>query len=222
MCTCEYCQRKIKNKGGLAAHIPYCCENPSRIKRYKSPNAHAKKGTSSWSKGLNKHNDERIRKRSEKQKGKKFGASLHGHTEETKQKLSLVAKQRKLGGYVKGSGRGKKGWYKGYFCDSSWELAYVIYCLDHNISIKRNLEKRQYIWKDRIKNYIPDFIVEGQLVEIKGYETEEWKEKIKNNPDIKVLNKKELIPIFEYVISKYGKNYINLYDKPESHSTRQF
>jgi hypothetical protein len=105
MYTCEYCQRKIKNKGGLAAHSPYCVENPSRIKRKKSPNAHAKKGTSSWSKGLNKHNDERFRKMSERQKGKKFGASLHGHTEETKQKLSLMKKNKKYKIKVRNNGQ---------------------------------------------------------------------------------------------------------------------
>ena len=29
------------------------------------------------------------------------------------------------------TGKGKKGWYKGFFCSSTYELAYVIFCLDH-------------------------------------------------------------------------------------------
>ena len=37
------------------------------------------------------------------------------------------------GGKRHGSGRGKKGWYKGYYCDSTWELAWVIYQLDHGV-----------------------------------------------------------------------------------------
>jgi len=37
------------------------------------------------------------------------------------------------GGKRIGSGRGKSGWYKGYWCDSSWELAYVIYNIDHDV-----------------------------------------------------------------------------------------
>lgn len=42
------------------------------------------------------------------------------------------------GGKREGSGRGKRGWYKGYYCDSSWELAWVIYNLDHGNQFKRN------------------------------------------------------------------------------------
>ena len=134
------------------------------------------------------------------------------HTEETKQRLSVVAKMRKLGGYVKGSGRGKKGWYRGFFCDSSWELAYVIYCLEHNMSIQRNTERRQYIWQNKIKNYIPDFIVQGAVTEIKGFKTEEWLAKLEANPDVNVLYQKELKPIFDYVVNKYGKDFIRLYE----------
>lgn len=212
MFICEYCGRNIKNLGGLAAHTPYCPSNPNRVKKCNSPHAHAKKGSTGWSKGLTKHTDDRVNRNAEKLKGIKFGASLHGHSEETKAKLSIIAKQRKLGGYIRGSGRGYKGWYKGYFCDSSWELAYIIYCIDNNIEVKRNLEKRQYIWQGKIKNYIPDFIVEGSLIEIKGYITEEWKAKIYSNPDIKVLYKEDMEPIIDYVIDKYGENYINLYE----------
>src|SRR6059036_3964323 len=46
-------------------------------------------------------------------------------------KLSKVALQRGLGGYERGSGRGKKGWYRGYSCDSTYKLVFVVYALDH-------------------------------------------------------------------------------------------
>jgi hypothetical protein len=36
-------------------------------------------------------------------------------------KLSQVALRRGLGGYERGSGRGKKGWYRGHWCDSTYE-----------------------------------------------------------------------------------------------------
>ena len=134
------------------------------------------------------------------------------HSEKTKRRLSQVAKDRKLGGYVQGSGRGKKGWYKGFFCDSSWELAYVIYCLEHDIDIKRNTTKRQYHWNGKIKNYLPDFIVSGILTEVKGFKTAQWLAKIEANPDIKVLYEQDLLPILDYVEKKYGKNFISLYE----------
>jgi hypothetical protein len=211
MHPCLYCERSFSNKGGLSTHQPFCKSNPERVQRIKSPNAHAKKGSISWAKGLTKETDSRIKARPD-QVGKRFAASLNGHTEKTKRRLSEVAKERKLGGYVQGSGRGIKGQYKGFFCDSSWELAYIIYCLEHNINIKRNTTKRQYVWQGITKNYIPDFIVEGVVTEIKGYKTEEWLAKLEANSDVSVLYKEDLAPVFEYVKIKYGKNFISLYE----------
>ena len=130
---------------------------------------------------------------------------------ERKRKISDQAKL-KNGGYRQGSGRGKKGWYKGFFCDSSYELAYLIYCLDHNINIKRNTEKRKYEYQGTIKNYIPDFIVQGEFVEIKGYKSDQWEAKLKSNPDIIILYGKDLKEVFEYVNKVYGKDFIRLYE----------
>ena len=119
----------------------------------------------------------------------------------------------KSGGYRMNSGRGKKGWYKGIFCDSSWELAFVIWNIENNKPIERCKEKREYIFKGEKHIYIPDFIVEDEVVEIKGYSSKQWEEKIKQNPDIKVLYKNDIKPYLDYVISKYGKNFISLYEK---------
>ena len=44
----------------------------------------------------------------------------------------------KSGGMRIGAGRAKSGWYKGIFCNSSYELAWVIYSLDNNVKFKRN------------------------------------------------------------------------------------
>ena len=65
---------------------------------------------------------------------------------ERRNKISKSSKEnRKSGGIRKGSGRGKKGTYKGYWCDSSYELAWVIYNIDKNIPFTRNSEKFKYI-----------------------------------------------------------------------------
>jgi hypothetical protein len=201
---CKYCNRELVNAGALSLHEKHCKYNSNRVQRSRSPNAGAKKGSTPWNKG----------KTGLQTAWNKGMTGLKGipHTEKTKQRLSEIAKERKLGGYVRGSGRGKKGWYKGFFCDSSWELAYVVYCLENNIDIKRNTEKRQYIWKDKIKNYIPDFIINGTLTEVKGFKTEQWLAKLEANPDVKVLYEKDLKPILEYVKNKYGKNFISLYE----------
>lgn len=137
MISCIYCFREFSNMGGKATHEPYCKDNPDCRKKQNSPNAHARKGSVSWAKGLTLDSDSRITSR----KGIPGSFKGKNHSDDTKKRLSEVAKDRKLGGYNPGSGRGKKGWYKGFFCDSSWGLAYIIYCLDHNIDIKRNMEK---------------------------------------------------------------------------------
>lgn len=208
MHICKFCNREFKNVGGLCSHFPYCKLNPERIQRKKAPNAHRTKGSIPWNKGLKSN----IPAWNKGIKGSTSGKAktIEGELE----RIRKITEKAKLnnGGYRCGSGRGKKGWYKGIFCDSSWELAYVIYCLDHNIDIRRNTEKRQYVWEDKVKSYIPDFIVGGNIVEIKGYNSEQWEAKLNANPDIQVLYGKDLIEVFEYVNEKYGKDFINLYE----------
>ena len=212
---CQFCQRDIKNKGSLAAHVMCCKLNPNKIKHKRSPNAGAKKGSVPWNKGETKETNSSLLKlsviSSERYATGELQPHCTPHSQETKNKLSKVAKARNLGGYVKGSGRGKKGWYNGIFCDSSWELAYVIYCLDHNIQIVRNTDCLLYEYNGQTKKYIPDFIVDDVYVEIKGYITEQWLAKLEYNKNVKVLYEKDLQPVFEYVINKYGKDFIKLY-----------
>ena len=125
-------------------------------------------------------------------------------------KCKLEYKHTHLGGYRKGSGIGKHGWYKGIYCDSSWELAFVVYYLDHNLQIKRCKEKRKYLYRDKLYTYIPDFITNEGIIEIKGYKTEQSEEKRKQNPDIKFLYQKDIQYCLDYTINKYGKEYWNI------------
>src|ERR1035437_5250674 len=90
---------------------------------------------------------------------------------ERRNRISNTCKvNKKSGGLRKGSGRGKRGTYKGYWCDSSYELAWVIYHIDHNIKFVRNLEKFKYYHNNEEKNYIPDFIINDVYYETKGYD----------------------------------------------------
>ena len=109
-------------------------------------------------------------------------------------------------------GGGKKGWYKGYWCDSSWELAYIIYCLDHNINIKRNYKSFNYQYDGNNKKYIPDFIVDNQYIEIKGYYTEIVDIKAKSVQNIKILYYKDLKYVFDYIQLKYNKNKFHIHE----------
>lgn len=134
---------------------------------------------------------------------------------ERKRKISeTCSKNKKTGGLRHGSGRGKKGWYKGYWCDSSWELAYVIYCLEHEIKLIRNTEKFEYTWENETHYYIPDFILDdGSYVEIKGYRTTQVEEKTKQfTRQLEVIDKNTIGKYVDYTVSKYGKDFTSLYE----------
>lgn len=130
-----------------------------------------------------------------------------------REKIGKTAKLRgNTGGYRKGAGRGKKGWYKGIFCDSSWELAWVIYYLDHNIKFERNFQKFEYEYNNEKHFYIPDFKMDGKYVEIKGFKNGQFYAKMKFFPHtIEIFDIVKMSPILDYVISNYGQDYIKLY-----------
>ena len=78
------------------------------------------------------------------------------------------SKKPKIGGYQQGSGRGKKGYYKGLFCDSTYELVWIIYQLDHNIIFNRNRTSFIYTHNGKQHKYYPDFILpDNTYIEIK-------------------------------------------------------
>ncbi len=131
---------------------------------------------------------------------------------EIKEKISKSNKG-KCGGLREGTSRGKSGWYKGYWCDSSWELAYVVYCLEHDIKLTRNRQGFEYQFEGELHKYYPDFILEdGSYVEIKGYMGEQNKSKIAQFPFIlKVIVRSNMKEYLQYVEEKYGKNFIWLY-----------
>lgn len=117
------------------------------------------------------------------------------------------------GGVREGSSRGKSGWYKGYKCDSSYELAYLVYSLENNIKIERNKKGFEYIYDGNKHLFYPDFIVNGEYVEIKNYRSELTDCKLKYFPHkIEIFYKDTIKPYIEYAINKYGKDYIKLYE----------
>jgi len=118
------------------------------------------------------------------------------------------------GGIRKGSSRGKSGWYKGYWCDSSYELAYLIYNLEHNIKIERNNKGYEYTFNNENHIFYPDFRVNNELVEIKNYRSELTEVKLKSvDENIEIYYKDTIKPYLEYVENKYGKKFIEMYEK---------
>ena len=193
---CEFCGKKFNKLNVKNCHRRYCKQNPNR--------------KDSWNLGLTKYNNESIKKGSETYR-KHYNEGLlkksfegKKHTEESKRK---IAEKLKGNHYcdVNKTGKGKKGWYKGFFCSSTYELAYLIYCLDHNINIKRNEEYFIYEYEGKQHRYYPDFIVNNELIEIKGYHTDlvDIKLKCVNKP-IKILYYDDMKYIFDYIKEQYG------------------
>lgn len=187
---------------------------------------HMKKDGENWNKGLTKNTDKRIAKGVETYKNNKHIPWNKGRTgvysKETLRKMSDTMKRvSKTRVSCKGVGKAHKGWYKGIWCDSSWELAFLIYNLDHGIKIKRCDESFEYEYKNEIHLYHPDFITnDNEYNEIKGYETDKDKNKFECFPKDKTLiiyKREDLKEIFEYILKTYNIDKINdiykLYDK---------
>lgn len=199
---CKHCGKLCINANSHRNHERLCPQNPDR--HYVSHTV----GATPWNKGLTKDTDSRVKSYAEKHLHNTYWLGKH-HSLETRRKLS------KSGGYRYGSGLGKHGRYKGYKCDSSWELAYVIYNLEHNITFERNRERFQYRIDGKLHHYTPDFICDGKYVEIKGYINEKWKAKVEQFPKDKtllILYKTDMKPYLDYVVNKYGKDFIKLYE----------
>jgi len=174
-----------------------------------------------WNKGVKGCFSLETRKKiSNSLKGKSTGKGSTTETEnQRRQNISKKMKENpNAGGLRQGSGRGKKGWYKGYWCDSSWELAWVIYHIDNGFVFYRNKEYFTYTYKKEEKKYYPDFVMDGVYYEIKGRKNfssldGQTKEKIKQfKGNLVVLYENDIKPFIKYCIDKYGKNYINLYE----------
>ena len=138
------------------------------------------------------------------------------YTQEQKEWMSRNAKRKGLGGYRKGGGRGKHGWYKGIWCDSSWELAWVMFHLDHGIQFERNRDRFEYQWEGKTFRYLPDFkMADGTLIEVKAWLDDKGRAKLAACPGIVVLMKNEMAPFLKYALEKYGKDFVKLYEKEE-------
>lgn len=202
---CRFCGKTYSDRG-IRNHENQCRENPNSVIQHKP--AGFKGGLTPWNKGLTKQTDARVAKNAAS-----ISSAISGHnvTAATRLKLSNTAKKRGLGGYNPLGGRGKKGWYNGIWCDSSWELAFVIYNIEHNIPVRKCKEVRLYEWKGTTRKYHPDFVVDGVITEIKGYDSPQWQAKHTANPDVVVKFAKDLQHVFDYVTHKYGKDFIRLY-----------
>jgi hypothetical protein len=204
--NCTDCEREFKTYQALNSHK---WRSHTEMGKSHKP---VKINRIPWNKGLTKDSDERV---------KKSGNTFSENLKEGKRKNHWVGKKHKKesldkiskngGGYRKGSGRGKSGWYKGYWCDSTWELAWVIYNLDHGIKFERNKEGFEYEYLGKKFKYYPDFIIEDSYLEIKGHMDKKNLEKIKQFPHkLIIISAKEIDIFIDYAKEKYKVDYLPL------------
>ena len=193
ICYCKYCGKECKNLNSLKQHEIRCKENPDRI----HINISNRKGNTiphtSWNKGLTKETDERVKRQ--------------GQTYSQRVKDGIITS---VGGFRERAVKGcyKYGYYKNIRCDSSWELAFVVFNIEHNIPIKRNTQRFEYFIDGKKHIFIPDFVVnETEIIEIKGKQDSNWKRKQLAYPNIKFIFKEDIKKYLDYVITKYGKEF---------------
>ncbi len=213
---CPICSKKYSKKG-IMTHI---WRSHEEGKNHNPNIGYETKNRNVWNKGLTKENSDSLKKASITYKNKINNGEIIPYFLGKKHNPETIKKMKNnpnCGGYRKGSGRGKNGWYKGYWCDSTYELCWLIYQLDNDIIPIRNKIGYEYEYNNEKHIYYPDFIINETIYEIKGYETEQdlFKYKsIKKNKLI-IIKKEDLLKVFEYVNEKYSKDYKSLYDKVE-------
>lgn len=123
----------------------------------------------------------------------------------------------KQGGVREGSGRGKKGWYKGFYCRSTWELAWLIYELENGSQVEACKESFEYELNGKKHKYYPDFKIGDIFYEIKGWHRPDVDAKVQQFPSDKTLilieGKKQIAKYLEYTTGKYGSDLTLLYEK---------
>jgi len=111
-----------------------------------------------WSKGLTKDNDLRVAR--PQFIGRKWGASLNGHSDESKAKIAAAKTEwLRKSENRKNLGRHKKSWM---------ELTFEKYLTDNNIN---GWVSEKHFWSDDLKkNFYPDFIFEDKklIIELDG------------------------------------------------------
>lgn len=222
---CSFCGKFYANKNSIKTHI-WRVHTEKDLNDNSNIDCETKnKKRVAWNKGLKRENSEILQKSANTLKENYSNGSVikyrlgTKHTEETKLKISDARiKHIALNGISKKIGFGKFGWYKGYWCDSSYELAFVIYNLEHNINFERNSEYFNYYFNEKRLIYIPDFKIGDSHIEIKGRDSFEkldlkTQEKIKQFPkNLIVLYNNDMKTYLNYVKGKYGKDFVSLYE----------
>ena len=181
---CKYCGRECKNTNSLKNHERLCKSNPNR---QESPFVKYNKIKGDvWNKGLTKESDERVRRNGESisnlYKSGKIKNWCDGLTKETDKRLfkmsekisDTILENVKNDNWHTSFSKSKIVKYKGIKFHGNWEVEFAKFLDIHNIEWKRNTQKFEYLFENKIHYYTPDFYLPtfDVFIEIKGYPTQ--------------------------------------------------
>jgi hypothetical protein len=120
-----------------------------------------------------------------------------------------------------GTGFSKSGTYQNIKCQSTYELAFVIWALDNQLPIQRCRIRIPYFYEGKDRYYNPDFEIAGKIYEIKGYVTEITQVKLtaaeNSGIEVIVIGNQNIRKYLEHVKTMHGidvtKDYALFYTK---------
>lgn len=212
---CKFCNKEYKNKNSLAQHEIRCPSNPNR-KDFDKLGKYVTKNFKGHTKEDNKSIQKCSRTLKEKYKSGEIVVWSKGkpgtflgktHSDKTKRLISKAMLGNHNNNPELFGTTSKKGWYHGIFCASTYELAFVVYMLDHGIPVIRCPYKYNYEYEGKQHLYYPDFLIENTIYEIKGFWTElvDIKAAAVTDRDIYVLYEEDLQDVFDYIKNTYNK-----------------
>lgn len=200
---CKFCNKHCKNTNSQRNHSRLCKLNPDRQFTYLVTNRDEARKNIQYS--------------NQYVKAKMLGLPKPERSAETRQKLSLAAKNRnqevkdKIAKSISETVKKKvhEGtWhtslakrmhynYKGIDLHGKWELRYAQWLDERNIKWERCVQTFEYIFEKKTRRYTPDFYlpITNEYIEIKGYKTDKDNEKWKQFPknlQLTILMKDEL------------------------------
>ena len=206
-CYCQYCNKYYNNENSLHQHEIRCKYNSNRLLNFDNfKNYRKTKGC--WNKGLTKDVSISLQKASNTLKTNIAKGIVipafkgKHHSNETKIKISKALLAADHSNKDRFS-HGHKGYFDNIFFMSTYELAYYIYMKDTGHQIERCKQRFKYEYNGKMHYYTPDFIVDGNIVEIKGYERDIDLVKYKSVENLIVLYKADLDIAIDYVKQKF-------------------
>ncbi len=207
--TCSFCGRVCNGILSLRGHERLCKANPNRAKN----NVELGILTQSyWNKGLTKEDHASIQAAADKMQGRHNTFAGKSHSIETRARMSKSHVEL-FHSDENRKGRGKAGWYDNIYMMSTYELAFYIYHRDKGNEIERCKKRFSYELNSKNHYYYPDFILNGSIVEIKGFETYLDKIKYQSVPGLVVLRYDDIKHCIDYVKATYKvENIQDLYE----------